>query len=194
MAVFPRCQPECSGRPDGSPSVLSVTPDHVMSSQYIPAPGVLAFGGWRVHPCWRPLSPVLSVEAPITAPSLPVRPALATGSGGQCLAGSPPAGPLTCLRPDAPLGELTHSAPPASPRLALPVPLAPLVLYCLPCRTRRLSGQGIQRHQVHCGPSPRQPLGRSAAWDRCIRRLGPCSLLAAVSLRSPPPATTAPPR
>lgn len=29
-------------------------------------------------------------ETPITAPSLPARPSLATDSGGQCLAGSPP--------------------------------------------------------------------------------------------------------
>lgn len=162
----PRCQPECSGRPDGSPSVLSVTPDHVMSSQYIPAPGVLAFGGWRVHPCWRPWSPVLSLEAPITAPSLPVRPALATGSGGQCLAGSPPGGPLALPAPRLPPWR-AHSLRPArlaSSGLARALGSPGAVLSAMPDPAAERLGHTVS-------PSPLWALSAPASGPQC--RVGP---------------------
>lgn len=111
-----------------APSVLAVTPDHVMSHSASPpdlASRPSAAGG-HVHPDWRPgcgenergvgcvgrggwglrvaeekkLTLVSSpnAEAPIPAPSSPMRPALATGSGGQCLPLAACCAPHPCLR------------------------------------------------------------------------------------------------
>lgn len=81
-------------------------------------------------------------EAPITAPSLPARPALATDSGGQCLAGSPPQ--VLCLALPTPQSPSLESSPilPCLPCLVWlhPVPLTPLEMFCLSCQTQGLSG------------------------------------------------------
>lgn len=47
------------------------------------------------------------------------------------------------------------------------------MLSCLPYQSQGPCGEDTQCHQVHCGPSPRQPLGHSATWDWRIHRLGP---------------------
>lgn len=77
-------------------TVLLSSPSHrTMSclSITLTTPVILAFSDWQAHPplleTWPSLQSELS-ETPITAPSLPARPSLATDSGGQCLAGSPP--------------------------------------------------------------------------------------------------------
>lgn len=81
-------------------------------------------------------------EAPITAPSPPARPSLATDSGGQCLAGSSPH--LLCLSLPAPQPPFLENSLilPHLPRLVWlhPVPLTPLEIFCLPCQTQGLSG------------------------------------------------------
>lgn len=147
MAAPPRCPRGCSGRPHGQP----LCPHRHTGPCHVP----------RLACTWRPSLPwpagtapprVVSTgnaEAPITAPSLPARPALAAGSGGQRPA------PCPCLRPTSPLKVLTHATSPVSPSLASPVPLTPLVLSVVPAPVAERGG-----HILWALPS--QPLGCSA--------------------------------
>lgn len=162
-------------------TVLLSSPSHrTMSclSSTLTTPVTLAFSDWQAHPplleTWPSLQSELS-ETPITAPSPPARPSLATDSGGQCLTGSPPLAALprsTCTQPPS-LEKLIHSAPPASPCLASSCALDSPgnVLSVMPDPGTERLGHTV--HQVHCGPFPHQSLGRSASWEWCVCRLDP---------------------
>lgn len=86
---------------------------------------------------------------------------------------TPAASPRSTCTPTSLLRKLTHSTPPASPYLASSCALdSPgKVLSVMPDPGARRLGHTV--HQVHCGPFPRQSLGRSAAWEWCVCRLDP---------------------
>lgn len=117
------------------------------------------------------------------------RPALAPGSGGQRPLGSPPCGCTSpCLRPNSLPRKLTHSAPPASPRLASSCTLDSPgdVLSNMP--DPGPSGEDSQCHQERCGPATLVPGPQCCVRSGCPR-LGPLQPPCCGISRSPPSAT-----
>lgn len=132
--------------------------------------GVQTFDGdcWHVCPAGDPAwSPLQVREGADLAPSQPVRPTLATGSGSQRPSRLALAPACAHLPPE----KLTHTTSPASPCLFSPVSLTPLGACCLPCQSRGLRA------------SPWGAVPRGSKVPKGSR----CSLLAALSLGSPWP-------
>lgn len=103
---------------------------------------------------------------------------------------TPAALPRSTCAPTSLPRNLTHSAPPASPCLASSCALDSPgnVLSVMPDPGAERLGHTV--HQVHCGPFPRQSLGRSASWEWCVCRLDPlqppcCEIPLESNTRSP---------